>query len=211
MPKNDTGDPAHPKVNTINLSHKDGALLVGETDYAASESSKIMFGYWRYTAKFDDLVDTNLTTGEPVKDSDNQGVYTGISENLYKQKDDEKRGLDGFLRFGVANGSVNQVDKAVNGGVTYTGLFDSRPEDKLGLAVAFAHNGGSYKRAEDIAGTPADATETNFELTYRAELNKWITVQPDVQYFINPGTSPNSDNALIVGFHVEIGHGFGLL
>ncbi|MBV8060022.1 MAG: carbohydrate porin [Alphaproteobacteria bacterium] len=47
-------------------------------------------------------------------------------------------------------------------------------------------------------------------MTYRAPITSWLTVQPDVQYWIHPNVTPTQDNDLIVGVHFEIGHLFDL-
>jgi porin len=35
-------------------------------------------------------------------------------------------------------------------------------------------------------------------------VTEWLTVQPDVQYVVNPGTDPALDDALVVGLRFEI-------
>ena len=49
----------------------------------------------------------------------------------------------------------------------------------------------------------ADA-EIALELTYRAGLTAWWTVQPSLQYIVNPGTEPGLANAVLVGLRFEI-------
>jgi porin len=200
-------DPNHPEATAFNLSDRDGALVVGEVDYTPTEDTKVMAGYWRYLATFDDLVRTDAD-GNPEQVRDNQGFYVGGATRLYTQK--EKRGLDGFLRFGFANGDVNQFDRAINAGVVYTGLFDGREEDQMGFAVNNAHNSQPYKDSQTAAGNAVDDSETNVEFTYRAPLNDWVTLRPNAQYIINPATNPAYENAFVVGLRLEIGHSFGI-
>ncbi len=53
-----------------------------------------------------------------------------------------------------------------------------------------------------------DGGETNIEVTYRAALTDWLTLQPNVQYVINPGTNPALDDDLLIGLRFETGYGF---
>jgi porin len=46
--------------------------------------------------------------------------------------------------------------------------------------------------------------ETVVELTYRLQVLPWLHLQPNLQYVINPGTSPTLDNALVFALRVEI-------
>ena len=49
-----------------------------------------------------------------------------------------------------------------------------------------------------------DNWEINIELSYRAEINEWCSIQPDVQYIINPGFNPTLKNAVVFGTRLEI-------
>ena len=57
------------------------------------------------------------------------------------------------------------------------------------------------------AGNGVDNAETNYELTYRAPINKWLTVQPDLQYIVDPGTNPAVRDDMIIGVRFEVGQG----
>ena len=56
-----------------------------------------------------------------------------------------------------------------------------------------------------LIGEESDDRETNIELTYRAALAPWLTLQPDMQYTINPGARPELKDALLLGLRVEVG------
>jgi porin len=43
------------------------------------------------------------------------------------------------------------------------------------------------------------------EATYRAPVSAWVTLQPDLQYIINPGGQRAASNALILGMRAEVG------
>jgi porin len=43
------------------------------------------------------------------------------------------------------------------------------------------------------------------EATYHAPLTPWLSVQPDVQYVINPGGQPATAAALIFGLRAQVG------
>jgi porin len=58
------------------------------------------------------------------------------------------------------------------------------------------------------SGSSAKAYETNLELTYRAPINRWLTIQPDIQYWINPGLDPTLKDDLLFLVHFEVSHVF---
>lgn len=181
------GDPGNPKGTHVQFNGGDGTLWVGEAGYVPGgdkPTGKLAAGGWYYTSRASD----NDGSGT----HHNGGAYVIGEHQLIDN-------LSGFVRLGFANPDVNQFNYAWSAGLVYTGLFPGRPDGQLGLAFTGAHNAGSYRDAQAAAGTPADAAETTAELTYSDNLTPWFTVQPDVQYIINPGTDPAHDNAVIIG------------
>jgi len=199
-------NPNHPKENTININHKNGALLVGEGYYHPDDQTKILLGYWRYTAEFDDQLVTDVN-GNPRQDNDNQGIYAGVHQRLYTIKG--RRGIDGFVSVGANEGDINRFDRSLDMGLNWYGPLESRGSDQLGLAWNIGHNGSSYRQAQLLAATPAQSNEMDYELTYRISIiPDQIALQPDIQYIVNPGTNPGLKNDWIFGIHLEIGHEF---
>lgn len=195
-----------PNANAVILNRTNGALLIGEIDYTPSRATKIMAGYWHYTGKFSAINQTGADeTERQVFGS--SGGYIGAATRLYSQT--AHRGLDGFVNIGFADGTTNVVDGSLNLGVTYTGLLDARPYDRLGVAAGIARASSAYRAMQIESGARFKNYETNLELTWRAPITKWLTVQPDIQYWINPGMTPALKNDLLLMVHFEISHVFG--
>jgi porin len=61
--------------------------------------------------------------------------------------------------------------------------------------------------AKDAAieeGSVGVGSEMVLETTYQAQITKWLSIQPNVQFIINPGGTQDLDNALVVGGRVSI-------
>jgi len=197
------GDPDRPRRTAVKLSSDDGALLVAELNYL-DERTKVAVGSWRYTAKFEDLVAT-AETGEPVERRGNGGAYVLAERKLARETADDAQGLSSWVRLGFADERFNPVGRYVGGGLVYTGPFAGRDEDQLGLAFSRVRFGARYREAAAIAGEPVGRGETNVELTYRTAVAPWLTLQPDVQYVINPSGVPGRRDALVLGIRTELG------
>jgi len=65
--------------------------------------------------------------------------------------------------------------------------------------------GSDFKAARRLDDLGTDSRETSIELTYRAPITGWLTLQPDIQYIINPGLDPALDNALVISLRFELG------
>jgi len=196
-----------PNANAVILNKTNGALLIGEVDYTPTRTTKIMAGYWDYTGQFDAINQTDAN-GMQRTVFGSSGGYVGGATRLYSQT--ARRGLDAFANIGIAGSTTNEVDRSLNLGLTYTGLLDDRPYDRMGIAVGIVRGSSAYRDMEIAAGNGFRNYETNFELTWRAPITSWLTVQPDIQYWINPGLTPALKNDLLFMVHFEISHVFGL-
>ena len=110
-----------------------------------------------------------------------------------------KQGLHSFANFSWHDRSTNKVDNSQQLGVKYIGLFNSQPNDILGLAVNRVH-------VNDRVTNPAfnASAEYNVELNYSYNPTKWLMIRPNLQYVINPGSTNNVDNAFVLGLGSKI-------
>ncbi|HWQ94591.1 MAG TPA: carbohydrate porin [Gammaproteobacteria bacterium] len=215
------GDPNNPKGTHIQFNSGDGALLIVEAAYLRGDHSqaflsdrdrdnktlepfgKYAVGVWHYTAKFDDLLDTD-DEGNPVRRGKNSGVYFLAEQSIYREADDSTQGVNAFARYGVANSDINRFAHYLHLGAVYTGLIPGRDSDQIGFSLGVAHNGSKYRETQLNEGAVTDHDEIGLELTYRAQVTHWLAIQPDIQYVINPDTNPDLQNATIVGIRFEV-------
>ena len=78
--------------------------------------------------------------------------------------------------------------------MVYTGVFPGRDSDKFGIAVNSGFTGRDFQESG-----PYESQETALEMTYSFAINDNVSIQPDLQYVINPGFDPALENSLIVG------------
>ncbi len=192
------GDPIHPRRTAIKVSAQDGALVIGEVNYLRG-GTKAAIGAWGYTARFDALP-TSDTSGRG-----NTGAYVFAEHRFLGTRADDAVGLAGWLRFGVADTRYNPVASYLGGGLVYTGITPGRSDDQVGLSFASANFGDRYNRSRTLADRPAANRELVIEAVYNAVLAPWLSMQPDVQYVVDPGGSPELADALVIGLRVKIG------
>lgn len=197
------GDPDRPRNTVIDFDDHEGVLSIFEGEWAPSEKLRMIAGYWRYSRAFDHLVYTD-SDSDPLQTDGNDGAYALIEGTLFAHHGAPDRGLAGFVRAGFAEEDINPFSAYLGAGLVYTGAFSTRPDDQAGLAVAVARNGDASLEALRRAGVTPARNETNAELTYRFALADWLSVQPDVQYIVNPGTDQSVDDAFVIGFRFEV-------
>jgi len=192
------GDPARPRRTAIRLGGGEGALLIGEAQYR-TRNTRAILGYWRYTARFAPF-GAAPPSGAP---RGNDGLYMMVEQQLSRIGVDGERGLAGWLRLGLADDRFNPIELNLSGGLVYTGPSAARAEDQLGIAVSRAQFGAPYRAAMAAAATPGTRSELTIEVSYRAVVTPWLSVQPDLQYIINPGGDSGLRDALVFGLRTQ--------
>ncbi len=190
------GDPDDPDSNEIDLSHDDGALVVAEVGWGSDDWRKLAVGAFAYTADFEPLTDP-----DGPEDDGNEGWYAIADRTVWRG---ESAALAAFVRVGQAEERFNPFKTYAGFGASLAGFSGARPDDELGLAVAMARTGSDFKASRLIDELSTDSHETAIELTYRAPVSNWLTLQPDVQYIVNPGTDPEQDNAVAISLRFEL-------
>lgn len=202
------GNPENPYGTHIIFNKEDGLLLTAEFGIVDSKDeqldSKIAFGAWTYTSKFEKN-DFNDLGENVISLEKNYGFYLSAEKLLVSDYENPSKGLFGFLRIGYANQNINPVDFYFGTGFKFTGLFSGRDKDELGIALALSHNSFAFRNTaamlEDVAIKPF---ELNLEATYSLQLTPWLRMQPDIQYIINPSYCSESKSAFVVGTRMEL-------
>lgn len=187
------GDPDDPYGPEVHFNDGDGIYVIGEAGLHGGDGRyfKLAAGAWHNSAAFEDF------SGTP-RDSNTGGYLLGEVDVVRDEA--SGRGVGLFTQLGFADDSRNQIGTYVGGGFTWTGPLAQRPADVFGAAVAHARNG------EDFRGlNPAlRRAETTLEFTYQVTPLPWLSLQPDVQYIIDPGTDDAVEDAVVVGFRLQV-------
>ena len=193
--------------------------------WGQAEESKILpgtikIGAWFQTGECADALAETTSSG-------NSGYYLVLDQMLFRESSDgtlfpsiccnptdcttitsdtEKKdqGIGCFARVGCNPPDRNAVDFYFDTGLTYKGLIPKRDNDTVGLAFCCAKTNSNWQRPSPDADFPANGSEMVLEATYQVALAPCITIQPDIQYIINPGGQSSIDNALVIGCRASI-------
>ncbi|WP_425605753.1 carbohydrate porin [Paraburkholderia translucens] len=207
------GDPQKLNASGTNFNLGNGALVIGELQYAINQPSAnpsdpkpaglpgtYKLGFWYNSNHFADQgFDTSglslanpASNGVPTSHRGNYSIYAVADQMVWRPEPDSPRSLGVFARIMGAPGDRNLVDLSVNAGVTLKAPFKGRDNDAVGLALGYAKIGA---HAQDLAsaqalstpGYPSRSGETMLEATYQYEVAPWWMLQADFQYFWRPG------------------------
>ena len=214
------GNPADPGGTVVRFGD-DGVLVASEAgvylggvvpsraamvDRTVGVNAPIKFavGGWAYTTPLRPWPQVNRPGAVPVASRGSAGAYLLAEGRLRREPGTDEQGLSGFIRLGWANDRHNRFSRYIGAGLVYTGPFQGRTADRVGLAVATALNGDAYEAAQRRGGRPVTDAETNLEVTYAAPVTPWLTLIGDVQYVVDPNTDPTIPNALVGGLRVVV-------
>ena len=184
------GDPNDPRGTHVAFHSKDGALAIAEAGIKDDSIGHFAGGLWKYTAARPD----QLT---PTSESNTQGGYLLADKSVYKVGD---HNINAFARLGFTNGKVYQYKNSWSLGFVFSGFVLSRKDGQIGLALSRSNNSPDFM----AANSPVERGETQLELTYKDMITPWLSLQPDFQYTVNPGTDPTLSNAWTIGARLGI-------
>jgi len=215
---NGSNQPTQLPTGTV-ASFRGGAFFIAEASYLPNQGKDAKglpgayrVGAWYHTSprfgdqRFDNtgrsLADPQ-STGIPLDHTGDSGVYGVIDQMLYRVPGSDDKGLSAFIRAGGVPNDRNLINFYADGGFVYKGLIARRPNDKVGIAAAYARVGDNARGLDADTGLfgsflyPVRSGETMVEMMYQAQMAPWWMLQPEVQYIIRPGGGVlNSDGSL---------------
>lgn len=221
-----TGDPQIRDRNGAAFRLNGGALAFGEVWYSPDPSASVRLpttyklGMWYASNRFADqrldntgaLLASPASSGMALNHTGDWAFYGIIDQKIWQRPGSKDQGIGLFLQVMGGPSDRNLSNLFVEAGMNWLAPFTQRPDDTFGLAFAYL---GISPAARDFSrelvsfgrATSAYAgNETVFEATYQATVTSWLTLQPDLQFVLNPGAgvpggfaNRSLANALIVG------------
>src|SRR5262245_15888601 len=209
------GDPAPPPCasddpqvcnnNGLDFEVDDPPLLIveGMDKYNQDRlAGQVKLGGWNHFGDFVDQrfdVSHNLiaVTGRPGRTLDNDwGLYGIIDQLIWRLPgSEEAKGVALFGRVIGAPSDRNLVDFYADGGITFTGMIPRRPDDALAIGIAYTGISDRVSGFDLDSGlSVARNYEALLEICYTMQLAKGWTLQPDFQYFWQPGGNVPKDS-----------------
>ena len=154
------------------LSREQGVLTVGELQlnrslFANKRGNYKIGGYFHQH---------NDSTNE---EQQNGGIYFAGNQQITDK-------IDVFSQIGLSP-KRNNHNHYYSIGLKYSDIFKNRPDDYMGMAVAYA----------GIDSNP-NGGETVIEIIYQCQICSNVYIRPDIQYIVNPaGTDQKLGNALV--------------
>lgn len=201
-----------------NLNADVGFFLINEVEFRWNSApaspglpGQIKTGLWTQTGQSADPLAATTASA-------NLGGYLVFDQMLYRESSitgmesgsealpslPSTQGLGCFGRLGFAPPERSIVDFYFDIGMAWTGLIPTRDADRLGVAFAYGQLSSGARGIPTFRDSYGDGFQMVLEGTYQAQITPWMTVQPNVQFIISPGSDLNYDNAAVLGASLAI-------
>ena len=217
------GDPQARDRYGVNFRVNDPPLVINEIQYAYNHEhgskglpGAIKLGGWYHAGSFNDQrfaanglsqADPNASATPAQRHSD-FGIYSVFEQQLLSfPGGDGTRGLGVFTRVSASPSDRNLIDFYADGGFNLAGPFDARPNDKIGLGLAYAN---ISNRARDLdrdfqalaaSPRPVRDYEALVTLGYLMQVRQGWNLYPTFQYIVHPGGGYVLDGATPTPVH----------
>jgi porin len=189
------------QTDSYNLDHdiniSEGVLNINEVHFRPGRGKSIYkAGFYLHSGEFKHISDTTHTR------RGNYGAYVIIDRELLSISHFKEKELSAFLQLGWAPEEYNFNCLYVGFGLNYSGKFFNNRMHAIGAGIAY---GKVCTKNLNVFSDDYSSHETSIELTYSAQITDNITIQPDLQYIINPGALEILNNMLIGLLRIDIG------
>jgi porin len=202
------GDPQTRNRYGLNFRTDDPPFFISELqvsynddEHAAGLPGRVKIGGWYHAGLFNDqrFAANGLSQADPgaaatpAQLRSDYGFYGILEQLLARFPGSGERGLGAFFRLLATPSDRNLVDLYADGGFNLMGPFASRPNDKLGLGLAYARISDRARELDRdfavLANSPRPVRdyEALVTLSYLAQIRQGWTVLPSFQYIIHPG------------------------
>jgi porin len=185
----------------------DGAIVFAETGwtpfFGKTADAAGYPGNYKFGAFYSGWNYENYNGG--ANTSNLYGFYWLADQMVYQEPGNPAEGLYLWSGFTLApQQDMAQLPYFVSGGVQYQGLLPHRSLDRTVFGMAYGSYSGDLRAQQRSQGQSPEYYEMVFEWTYQIAVNKWMTIQPDVQYIVNPGATGTIPNAWVIGAIVNV-------
>ncbi len=187
-----------------------GVLVPIEVEYdpGIGKDSRVLPGHYKLGFYYDSS--TVARQGRPGSVTGRYGAYILADQMVVRGSGG--RGLSVFGQFAANPRASAPITRWFAAGLVKTGTFASRDADTIALGIIQARVNPRLRDLHEASQAVPDgfvslpAGETAIELSYGIQLRRWLSIRPDVQYILDPGTFAfrRTRNALAFGSQVKV-------
>jgi porin len=175
-----------------------GIMVFHRFQYEVADKAGYLYiGGGGSTKEYDSLEEADWVQGpDGVPTATEEDKPWGVASYFYQEfwRENEDRFAHTFFGGSVADDNPSFSDWDVFAQVQAHGLFDARPNDRMGIAGHYYHLGDDFvDLVSTIPGVDLRSSFWTSEIFYNYEINPWLHLTPNFQYAqdANDGDDPS--------------------
>lgn len=180
---------------------RDPAILAAEIGWRAPATSALRPGVYKVGVHYNlgDTVRFDGTTADG-----NYFIYGQVAQTLGYLDDERTRHIDAGFTTGGAPADRNGNHIEVTAVIRAIGPWAARPKDELGLGFIVSNFSEDLRRPSPAGLPVAGGSEKTLELSYKAQVNRWFILQPNLQVVFDPFGDRDRDPVLLIGMRTIV-------
>jgi porin len=153
--------------------------------------------------------------GVPLRRHNQHGFYAMAQQRVWTRGASDTRSISVFANFVQTDRHIASIGQIAEIGLFWTGPFDARPRDDLGVAVGRVHVNSLIARGEELYNSelatrmglspiPIAREEYPAEIYYSVNVTPAITFRPNIQFIHAPGGVNERTDILVFGAHLAV-------
>ena len=189
------------ETHGVDFSFRDdaGVTLIGQIGYRFHQGPQAsgLPGNYAIGGYYDSGSFSDFSRSQQKETNGNYTLYLMMDQMIYREDGPHSdQGLTPFLTAAFApEQDRNTFPYFFSVGLIYQGLLPGRDSDVAALGLAYG-SFSKHLRNQDF--------EMVLELNYAIALTPWLTVQPAVQYIMNPAGLDDIPDAVVVGAQIIV-------
>jgi porin len=193
-----------------------GAYWAGEAAWEPSFGSDHLQGHYKIGIGYDTsslASNAFVFTGSPPNERGRAQWWITFDQMLFRNGPGPNRGLTLLGAYAHDAPGNSFYENFVWAGLLYSGFWSARPDDQIGLAFTYYQVSPELNRTEsleqafDFAPTYPYGVQNHgmvLEANYNFPIWRGVQVQPEVEYFIQPGGVSTIRDTLVLGVKTHV-------
>ena len=179
------------------IGSDDGYMMLMQVKWNPTFAGNLQGEYMVGGYFFDGYDMARLSNSASFKD-EGFGFYIQGQQMVWVDENDPNRNITVWagLQYSPTK-TISAITYQPYAGVQFSGFVPCRPNDSIFLSWTTGFFSSDYNNNQSNC-------ETIFELNYLFQVNQYVSLQPVMQYVLNPNGQSNIDNAVVLGGQIMV-------
>jgi porin len=179
------------------IGSEDGYMMLMQVKWSPTFAGNLQGEYMVGGYFFDGYDMARLRNGASFKD-EGFGFYVQGQQMVWVDKNDSNRNITVWAGMQYSpTKTISAITYQPYAGVQFSGFIPCRPDDAIFVSWTSGFFSSDYNNNQSNC-------ETVFEVNYLFQVNQYVSLQPVMQFVLNPNGQSDIDNAVVLGGQIMV-------